>query len=97
MATPPEDRKRVSPFMSEFNPHNPYGFNYIEHPQSTKVFYKYNQIQKHVHTDLEDSATVTHYSIGMVLGIAAVCGSTLFLGWGTKHLLKRLYTHSTHR
>ena len=27
-----EKKKRASPFMSEFNPHNPYGFNYIEHP-----------------------------------------------------------------
>ena len=37
-----ENNKRRSPFMTEFNPHNPYGVNYIDHPYTTKLFYKYN-------------------------------------------------------
>ena len=29
-----------SPFMSEYDPQNPYGLNYIEHSYDTKLFYK---------------------------------------------------------
>ena len=40
--------------MKETDPKNPYGPNYEELPQSTKIYYKFNKVKKYVHFSKED-------------------------------------------
>jgi len=40
--------------MSDEDPNNPYGPNYIELPYDTKAYYKFTRIRKYVHYTPED-------------------------------------------
>ncbi|KAL4475784.1 hypothetical protein ABPG72_011561 [Tetrahymena utriculariae] len=95
---------QIQPFMSETNPRNPYGCNYEELEYETKVFYKYQEIKKHVHFSEQDQNKVIQanfmYMAGVTLSVLGSLGlgyvmkkNQVFSRLRTLHILAEEYTN----
>ena len=78
--------------MNEYHPLNPYGYNYIEHPQQTKLYYKYNLIRKHVHISEDDEYKLmkegAFIPAGVITALVFGLGTSRFIG---KRILPKLF------
>ena len=61
--------KKRSIYMSDTNPLNPYGMNYIDHSYESKIIYKFNTLKRYVHLKEEDELRISYGSISFFGGI----------------------------
>lgn len=78
-------------YMKDTDPMNPFGVNYEEMAQETKIRYKFNTISNHVHFDKEDQDLIENANFEYLRNIVLAISCSGVAAYLTKNqLLKRM-------
>ena len=80
---------KLTHFVDETDPNNPYGPNYYFLPRATKVYYKYLRLAKFVHVEREDEDALLNFNYLYYSAMVLSAGAGFLLSRGASRLVLR--------